>query len=244
MMGSAVIIARREWAAYFASPVAVVFIVIFLAMQGALTFNVGHFFDRNQADLVPFFTYLPWVLLQLIPALTMRQWAEERRGGSIELLLTLPITPWQAVLGKFLAAWAFCIFAILLTFPFVVTVNYLGHPDNGAIAAGYVGAVLLAGGFLSIGAALSAATKNQVIAFVLAVAACFLLLAAGTATVSELLTRLSPDLAHIVRLASVADRFNNFTRGVIAARDVLYFASVIAFFLFLATLVVGEKRAE
>ena len=243
-MHSALIIARRELAAYFATPVAVVFIVIFLAMQGALTFNVGHFFDRNQANLSAFFSYLPWVLLLLVPALTMRQWAEERRGGSIELLLTLPIAVWQAVLGKFLAAWAFCTLAILLTFPFVVTVNYLGHPDNGAIVAGYVGALLLAGSFLAIGAALSAATKNQVIAFVLAVSVCFLTLATGTATVAALLTRLSPDLAHIARLASVADRFGDFTRGVIAARDVLYFASVMIFFLFLATLVVGEKRAD
>lgn len=238
------IVARRELGGYFATPVAVVFIVIFLAMQSALTFNVGHFFDRNQANLSAFFSYLPWVLLLLVPALTMRQWAEERRGGSIELLLTLPIAVWQAVLGKFLAAWAFCTLAILLTFPFVVTVNYLGHPDNGAIVAGYVGALLLAGSFLAIGAALSAATKNQVIAFVLAVSVCFLTLATGTATVAALLTRLSPDLAHIARLASVADRFGDFTRGVIAARDVLYFASVMIFFLFLATLVVGEKRAD
>ena len=243
-MNAAWIIARRELAAYFATPVAVVFIVIFLALQGALTFNVGNFFDRNQADLTPFFNFLPWVLLLLVPALTMRQWAEERRQGSIELLLTLPITPFQAVLGKFLAAWMFCTLAILLTFPFVLTVNYLGHPDNGAILAGYVGAILLAGSFLSIGAALSASTKNQVIAFVLAVAVCFVALATGTATVSEYLTRLAPDVANVVRLLSVADRFGDFTRGVIALRDVLYFASFITFFLFLATELVDAKRAD
>jgi ABC-2 type transport system permease protein len=238
------IIGRREYAAYFATPVAVVFIVIFLAMQGALTFNVGGFFDRNQSDLVPFFTYLPWVLLLLVPALTMRQWAEERRQGSIELLLTLPISPWQAVVGKFLAAWGFCKLPILLTFPFWITVNYLGHPDNGAIIAGYLGALLLAGVFLAVGAAVSACTKNQVIAFVLAVSVCFLLLAAGTPTVTEFLARARPDVAQAVRLASVADRYADFTRGVIALRDVLFFVSLIVFFLFVATLVVDEKRAD
>ena len=234
----------REFCGYFATPVAVVFIVIFLAMQGALTFNVGGFFDRDQADLVPFFTYLPWVLLFLIPALTMRQWAEERRQGSIELLLTLPVSPWQAVLGKFLAAWSFCKLAIVLNFPFWITVNYLGHPDNGAIFAGYVGSVLLAGVFLSVGAALSACTKNQVIAFVLAVSVCFLLLAAGTPTVTEFLARARPDVAQAVRLASVADRYADFTRGVIALRDVVFMISLMIFFLFLATLVVDEKRAD
>ena len=243
-MRSVWIIARREYAAYFATPVAVVFIVIFLAMQGALTFNVGGFFDRNQADLVPFFTYLPWVLLLLVPALTMRQWAEERRQGSIELLLTLPVSPWQAVLGKFIAAWGFCTLPILLTFPFWITVNYLGHPDNGAILAGYLGALLLAGVFLAVGAAVSACTKNQVIAFVLTVSLCFLLLAAGTPTVTEFLARARPEAAQAVRLASVADRYADFTRGVIALRDVLFFVSLIVFFLFLATLVVDEKRAD
>ena len=243
-MRSVWIIARREYAAYFATPVAVVFIVIFLAMQGALTFNVGGFFDRNQADLVPFFTYLPWVLLLLVPALTMRQWAEERRQGSIELLLTLPVSPWQAVLGKFIAAWGFCTLPILLTFPFWITVNYLGHPDNGAILAGYLGALLLAGVFLAVGAAVSACTKNQVIAFVLTVSLCFLLLAAGTPTVTEFLARARPEAAQAVRLAAVADRYADFTRGVIALRDVLFFVSLIVFFLFLATLVVDEKRAD
>ena len=166
-------IAGRELAAYFATPVATVFIVIFLVLQGALTFNLGGFFDRGQADLNPFFTFIPWVFLLLVPAITMRLWAEERRLGTIELLLTLPITQTQAVLGKFLAAWAFCAIALLLTFPFVITVNVLGRPDNGVIASGYVGSLLVAGAFLSVGSALSALTRNQVIAFVLAVAVCF-----------------------------------------------------------------------
>ena len=161
-MRNSFIVARRELGGYFATPVAAVFIVIFLALQGALTFNLGNFFERNQADLAPFFNFIPWVFLLLVPAITMRLWAEERRLGTIELLLTLPITQGQAVVGKFLAAWAFCAIALALTFPFVITVNYLGAPDNGVIASGYLGALLVAGAFLSVGSALSATTKNQV----------------------------------------------------------------------------------
>lgn len=243
-MRAAFIIARRELASYFATPVAVVFIVIFLALQGALTFNLGNFFTRNQADLQPFFTFLPWVLLLLVPALTMRMWAEERRSGTIELLLTLPIAVWQAVLGKFLAAWAFTAIAIALTFPFIITVNYLGSPDNGVIACGYIGAVLLAGAFLSIGAAVSASTKNQVIAFVLAVAFCFLVVVSGTPLVTEFLARTTPDIAEIARRVSVADRYQSFSRGVIEARDIVYFASFILFFLFLNTVVIDHTRAD
>ena len=165
------------------------FIVIFLVLQGALTFNLGNFFDRGQADLNPFFNFIPWVFLLLVPAITMRLWAEERRLGTIELLLTLPITRPQAVLGKFLAAWAFCAIALVLTFPFVITVNILGQPDNGVIASGYVGALLVAGAFLSVGAALSALTKNQVIAFVLAVAVCFVFAVASYPLVTDFLSR-------------------------------------------------------
>lgn len=237
-------ILRRELGAYFATPVAVVFIVIFLGLQGALTFNVGNFFARNQADLIPFFNFLPWVLLLLVPALTMRQWAEERRQGTIEMLLTLPIAQTHAVLGKFLAAWAFCTIAILLTFPFVITVNYLGHPDNGAIAAGYLGAVLVAGCFLAMGAAISAATKNQAVAFVLAVAACFAAFAAGTPIVTEFLARSAPALSDAARLAGIGDRYGGFTRGVIAVPDLIYFASFILFFLVTAVVVVDHKRAD
>jgi len=243
-MRSALIVARREFASYFATPVAVVFIVIFLALQGALTFNLGNFFDRNQADLAPFFNFLPWVLLLLVPALTMRLWAEERRQGTIELLLTLPITQWQAVLGKLLAAWAFCALALLLTFPFVITVNYLGHPDNAVIACGYLGGLLVAGCFLSLGAAISASTKNQVIAFVLAVAACFLVTVASTPLVTDFLARSTPLLATIARRVAIAERYQAMTRGVIGARDLIYFASFIFFFAFVNTVVVDHRRAD
>jgi ABC-2 type transport system permease protein len=243
-MRAALIVARRELGSYFATPVAVVFIVIFLALQGALTFNLGNFFERNQADLAPFFNFLPWVLLLLVPALTMRLWAEERRLGTIELLLTLPITQFQAVLGKFLAAWAFCLLALALTFPFVITVNYLGHPDNAVIACGYLGGFLIAGCFLSLGGAISASTKNQVIAFVLAVALCFLVTVASTPLVTDFLARSMPTLAAIARRVAVADRYQSMTRGVIELRDLIYFASFIGFFLFVNTVVVDHRRAD
>ena len=238
------IIAQRELAAYFATPVATVFIVIFLALQGALTFNLGNFFDRGQADLAPFFNFIQWVFLLLIPAITMRLWADERRLGTFELLLTLPVTRGQAVVGKFLAAWAFCAIALVLTFPFVLTVNYLGQPDNGVIASGYIGALLVAGAFLSVGAAISASTKNQVIAFVLAVAVCFIFAVASYPIVTDFLSKNAPVLAEVARRISVFDRFLNFTRGVIALRDVIFFASFIGFWLFLNTVIVEARKAD
>ena len=243
-MRNSFIVARRELGGYFATPVAAVFIVIFLALQGALTFNLGNFFERNQADLAPFFNFIPWVFLLLVPAITMRLWAEERRLGTIELLLTLPITQGQAVVGKFLAAWAFCAIALALTFPFVITVNYLGAPDNGVIASGYLGALLVAGAFLSVGSALSATTKNQVIAFVLALAVCFVFAVASYPVVTDFLSRNTPVLAELARRVSVAERFAGFTRGVIALRDVVYFASFIGFWLFLNTVIVEHRKAD
>ncbi|WP_137124348.1 ABC transporter permease [Roseomonas sp. HF4] len=237
-------VARRELAGYFATPVAYVFIVIFLMMAGALTFTIGGFFQRGQADLGPFFTFVPWLFLFLVPALTMRLWAEERRLGTIELLLTLPIPQWQAVLGKFLAAWAFCAIALALTFPLVLTVNFLGRPDNGVIAAGYVGCLLVAGAYLAVGAAMSAMTKNQVIAFVLAVAVCFLFAAAGSPVVTEFLSQRIPLLAEVARGVSVTERFNALTRGVIALRDVVFFASFMGFFLFVNAVVIDHRKAD
>jgi ABC-2 type transport system permease protein len=240
----ALIVARRELAGYFATPVAYVFIVIFLMMAGALTFTLGGFFARGQADLGPFFTFVPWLFLFLVPALTMRLWAEERRLGTIELLLTLPLPQWQAVLGKFLAAWAFCAIALLLTFPLVLTVNFLGRPDNGVIAAGYVGCLLVAGAYLAVGAAVSAMTKNQVIAFVLAVAVCFLFAAAGSPIVTEFLSQRIPVLAEVARGLSITERFNSLVRGVIALRDVVFFASFMGFFLFVNAVVIDHRKAD
>ncbi|WP_160121135.1 ABC transporter permease [Rhodovarius lipocyclicus] len=237
-------IARRELGSYFATPVAYVFIVIFLALAGALTFTLGNFFGRGQADLNPFFSFIPWLFLFLVPALTMRLWAEERRQGTIELLLTLPVTQWQAVLGKFLAAWAFCAIALALTFPLWLTVNWLGRPDNGVILAGYVGCLFVAGAYLAVGAAISALTKNQVIAFVLAVSACFVFAAAGSPVVTEFLSANLPVLADIARAVSVNERFSGFTRGVVSARDLIFFASFILFWLLVNTVVLEHRKAD
>ena len=240
----ALIVARRELAGYFATPVAYVFIVIFLMMAGALTFTLGGFFARGQADLSPFFTFVPWLFLFLVPALTMRLWAEERRLGTIELLLTLPLPQWQAVVGKFLAAWAFCAIALALTFPLVLTVNYLGNPDNGVIAAGYAGCLLVAGAFLAVGAATSAMTKNQVVAFVLAVAVCFVFTVAGSPVITEFLSQRLPVLAEVARAVSITERFNSLTRGVIALRDVVFFGSFMGFFLFVNAVVIDHRKAD
>lgn len=243
-MNATLAVARREFAAYFATPVALVFIVIFLVLTGALTFTAGAFFARGQADLLPFFNFIPWLFLFLVPALTMRLWAEERRLGTIELLLTLPITAWQAVVGKFLAAWAFCAVALMLTFPLVLTVNYLGSPDNGAILTGYVGCLLVAGAYLAVGAAISALTRNQVIAFVLAVAGCFFFAASGSGIVTEFLSANIPLLAEVARGISVTERFAGFARGVIAAKDVLFFVTFMAFWLFLNAAILEHKKAD
>jgi ABC-2 type transport system permease protein len=243
-MRNILVIAERELTAYFATPVATVFIVIFLVLQGALTFNLGSFFDRGQADLNPFFTFIPWVFLLLVPAITMRLWAEERRLGTIELLLTLPLTQFQAVIGKFLAAWAFCAIALLLTFPFVITVNILGSPDNGVIASGYVGSLLVAGAFLAVGSAMSALTRNQVIAFVLAVAVCFIFAVASYPVVTDFLSRNTPILADIARRVAVIDRFQDFTRGIVSVRDLIFFATFIGFWLYLNAVLVEQRKAD
>jgi ABC-2 type transport system permease protein len=243
-MRNVFIVAGRELGGYFATPVASVFIVIFLVLQGALTFNLGGFFSRGQADLNPFFEFVPWVFLLLVPAITMRLWAEERRLGTIELLLTLPITQTEAVLGKFIAAWVFCGIALILTFPFVITVNYLGNPDNGVIASGYIGSLLVAGAFLSIGSALSALTKNQVIAFVLGVSVCFVFAVASYPVVTDFLSRHTPVLADIARRIAVIDRFEDFTRGIVSLRDLIFFATFIGFWLFVNAVIVDQRKAD
>lgn len=244
-MRSTMVIFRRELASYFATPLAYVFIVIFLVMAGALTFFLGNFFDRGQADLQPFFSFHPWLYLVLIPALAMRLWAEERKIGTIELFLTLPISVTAAVLGKFLASWAFAGIALLLTFPFWITVNVLGSPDNGVIVASYIGSFLMAGAFLSIGAAISALTKNQVIAFVVTAAICFVFTVSGTSMVLGFLTSWAPQgLIDAVTSLSFLAHFDAIVRGVIDLRDAVFFVSVIVLFLFANTLAVELKKAD
>jgi gliding motility-associated transport system permease protein len=239
------IIFRRELASYFATPLAYVFIVIFLVLAGALTFFAGNFFERGQADLVSFFTFHPWLYLVLVPALSMRLWAEERKSGTIELFLTLPIRLGEAVFGKFLAAWFFAGIALLLTFPFWLTVNFLGHPDNGVILASYAASWLMAGAILAIGAAVSAATKNQVIAFVLTTAVVFVLTAAGTSTVLGLFQGWAPPgLIDAVAGASLFGHFAAITRGVINLRDLVYFVSLMIAFLCANAIIVDLKKAD
>jgi ABC-2 type transport system permease protein len=243
-MNGVLAVMKRELRSYFATPLAYVFIVIFLAMSSAFTFFLGNFYERGQADLASFFTFHPWLFLFLVPALSMRLWAEERKSGSIELLMTLPIEVWQAVVGKFLAAWAFTGLAIALTFPIWITVNYLGSPDNGVILAAYVGSFFMAGGFLAVGACISATTKNQVIAFILSVVVCFLLLLAGFDLVLDWFSWAPQSLVDAVASLSFLTHFTNISKGVIDLRDIVYFGLLIATCLYANTIVLHLKKAE
>ena len=236
---------RRELVSYFITPLAYVFIVIFLALAGAMTFFLGSFFDRGQADLAPFFAFHPWLYLLLVPALSMRLWAEERRIGTIELLLTLPITTTQAVLGKYLAAWACAAISLMLTFPLWLTVNYLGDPDNGVIFAGYFGSLIMAGSYLAIGSCFSALTKNQVIAFVLSAAACIIFTVSGTPLVLNFFTGWAPAaMINTISALSFLSNFNAISKGVIDIANLVYFASVIGVFLFINVILVELYKAR
>ena len=238
------IICRRELEAYFTSPVAYVFLVIFLLLAGFFTFTAGAFFERGEASLSAFFGWHPWLYLVLVPAVGMRLWAEERRAGTIELLLTMPITAWQAIVGKFLASWIFLALALVLTFPVVLTVNVLGEPDNGAIAAGYVGSLLLAGAYLALTGMTSALTRNQVVAFILSVVICLFLILAGFTPVTDLLTRwTSPEVVDTVAAFSVMTHFDGFQKGVLDSRDLIFFFSVIGFALFATGVIIRGHRA-
>ena len=239
------ILFRRELASYFATPLAYVFILIFLVLAAAFTFYLGGFYERGQADLAPFFNFLPWLYLFLVPAVSMRLWSEERKSGTIELLLTLPITMWQAVMGKFLAAWAFIGIALALTFPLWITVNYLGDPDNGVIFASYLGALLMAGSFLAIGSCISAATRNQVVAFILTVVACFVLVMAGFPLVLDAFRSWAPQgLVDAIAGLSFLTHFASISKGVIDLRDLLYFVLMIGFWLYASAIVIDLKKAD
>ncbi|MEJ8568405.1 ABC transporter permease subunit [Elongatibacter sediminis] len=236
---------RRELSGYFATPVAWVFIVIFLVMAGVFTFYIGSFYERGIADLAPYFQFHPWLYLFLVPAIAMRLWAEERRSGTVELLLTLPVTTWQAVVGKFLAAWLFIGIALGLTFPIWLTVNYLGEPDNGVILAGYIGSWLMAGGFLAIGSCMSAVTRNQVVAFILSVVVCFGFLLSGLPMVMNLFSGWAPQvLLDLIADFSFISRFGSISKGVLDLRDLTYFALVIVFWLIANTVVLDLRKAD
>jgi ABC-2 type transport system permease protein len=244
-MHNVAVIFRREFASYFATPLAFVFIVIFLLLAGVFAFYLGGFYERGQADLAPFFNYHPWLYLFLIPALSMRLWAEERKSGTIELLATLPVTIWQAVLGKYLAAWCFAGVALALTFPMWITVNYLGDPDNGAIFAAYIGSFLMAGGLLAIGACLSAATRNQVIAFIFTVVICFGFLLSGFPLVLNLFESWAPRaVVDAIASLSFLTHFGSISKGVIDLRDLLYFGTLIAAWLAANVIVLEMKKAD
>ncbi len=235
---------KREFAAYFATPVAYVFIVIFLFLMGVFTFYIGVFYERNQADLEPFFRFHPWLYLFLIPAIAMRLWSEERKNGTIELLMTLPIPAYQAVIAKFLAAWIFTAVALVLTFPMWITVNYLGAPDNTVILASYIGSLLMAGGFLAIGSCISAITKNQVIAFVVSVVICFLFLLSGFPLVLDFFHGWAPQaVVNAIASFSFLTHFESIKKGVIDIRDLIYFLALISFWLYANVVVIESKKA-
>lgn len=239
------VVLKRELASYFATPVAYVFIVIYLIMSSVFTFYLGGFFEREIADLEPFFRFHPWLYLFLVPAIGMRLWAEERKTGTVELLLTLPITATEAVVGKFLAAWLFIGLALLLTFPIWITVNVLGNPDNGVIVAAYLGSWLMAGGFLAISACLSAATRNQVVAFILAVVVCFVFLLSGLPMVLDLFRAWLPQvIIDGIANMSFLVNYSSISRGVLDLRDLLYFVLVIGFWLAANRIVLELKKAD
>ena len=239
-------IAKRELAGYFASPVAYVFIVIFLLLTGFFTFMLGGFFERGEATLASFFLWHPWLYLFLVPAVGMRLWSEERRQGTMELLLTMPITPWQAIVGKFLASWAFLALALVLTFPIALTVNYLGSPDNGVIFGSYVGSFLMAGAYLAISCMTSAMTRNQVISMIVSVVICFLLILVGYPPVTDFLYRvlgMKQGLVETVAAFSLMTHFDGFQKGILDSRDVIFFLSVIGFSLFTTGVIIRGHRA-
>lgn len=244
-MSAVLAVLRREFGSYFATPLAVVFLVIFLALAGAFTFYLGGFYETGQADLQAFFRFHPWLYLLLAPAVAMRLWAEERKSGTLELLLTLPLAPWQAVLGKFLAAWVFLGLALVLTFPMWTTVTWLGSPDHGVIVASYLGSWLMAGAFLAVGGALSAATRSQVVAFVLTVVVCLLLLLAGFPMALDLVRGWAPQAwVDAVAGLSFLTHYQAISRGVLDLRDVVFFLGSIAAWLAATVIVIDMKKAD
>ena len=240
-------VAKRELFAYFNSPVAYVFIVIFLLLTGFFTFMMGRFFERGEASLnMSFFLWHPWLYLFLVPAVGMRLWSEEKRSGTMELLLTMPVTAWQAIVGKFLASWLVLAAALVLTFPLVLTVNYLGNPDMGVILSGYLGSLLLAGAYLAVTCCTSAGTRNQVISFILSVVICLFFVLAGYPPVTDLVGRITPDarwLVDVIASFSVMTHFEDFQRGVIDLRSVAFFISMMGFFLFTTSVLIRGHRS-
>jgi ABC-2 type transport system permease protein len=244
-MNGLLAIYKREFTSYFVTPVAYVFIVIFLFMTGVFTFYLGAFYESNQADLEPFFRFHPWLYLFLIPAISMRLWSDERKSGTIELLMTLPVSITDTVVAKYLAAWSFTAIALSLTFPMWITVNYLGSPDNTVILASYIGSLIMAGGFLAIGSCISALTKSQVIAFVISVVICFMFILSGFPMVLDLFESWAPQaVVDAVASFSFLTHFTSIKKGVIDIRDLIYFAALITFWLYVNIIIIENKKAD
>ncbi len=238
-------ITRRELNGYFGSPVAYVFIVIFLLLCGFFTFSVSRFYELAEADLRAFFEWHPWIYLFLVPSVGMRLWAEERRTGSIELILTLPVTLSEAIVGKFLAAWLFIGMGLILTFPLVLTVMYLGDPDLGVVFCAYIGSFLMAGAYLSVASMTSSFTRNQVVSFILSVMICLFLVLAGWPPVTGALSAWAPLwLIDVVSGFSFMPHFASMERGILDLRDLLYFFSVIFFMLFTNGVVLQNRKTS
>ena len=236
---------KREFTSYFVTPVAYVFIVIFLFMTGVFSFYLGAFYESNQADLEPFFRFHPWLYLFLIPAISMRLWSDERKSGTIELLMTLPVSITNTVVAKYLAAWSFTAIALFLTFPMWITVNYLGNPDNTVILASYIGSLIMAGGFLAIGSCISALTKSQVIAFVISVVICFMFILSGFPMVLDLFESWAPQaVVDAIASFSFLTHFTSIKKGVIDIRDVIYFSALITFWLYVNIVIIENKKAN
>jgi ABC-2 type transport system permease protein len=236
---------KREFRSYFATPIALIFLTVFLVLNGFFTFKLGRFFETGQADLRAFFLWHPWLYLFIVPAVSMRLWAEEKKSGTIELLLTLPVSLFEASMGKFIAAWAFVGLSLLLTFPMVITVNYLGDPDNGVIFVGYLGSLLMAGSYLAIGTAVSAATKSQVISFVISTTICLVLILLGFEPIIEALNGVLPQ-PFVDQLANLSFpyHFEAIQRGVIDLRDLVYFSSLILISLLIGATLLERSKAD
>jgi ABC-2 type transport system permease protein len=238
-------ICKREWFSYIQTPVAYVFGIVFLLAQGAFTFYLSGYFERGVADMQPFFQWHPWLYLFLVPAVSMRLWSEERRSGTIELIMTLPVSLWDIVIGKFLAGWLFLVMVLCGTLPLWFTANYLGNPDNGAIATGYLASALMAGAYMAIGSAISAMTRNQVIAFIVSAAVSLIFVMAGYSLVIQWVEGWMPQfLVQTIASLSFMTHFETMSRGVIQATSLIYFGSMIMFWLFITYIVVEQRRGR
>ena len=239
------IIFDRELRGYFRTHLASIFLLVFLALSSGMTFFLGRFFERDQADLIAFFSWHPWLFLILMPAIGMRLWAEERRSGTIELLITLPVTNTQLVVGKFLASWIFTLIALVLSMPIWITVNYLGDPDNNVILISYIGSWLMAGAFLALTSCLSTLTKNQVIAFIISSISGFILIMAGFSLILSAVRSWAPVwITETIGSMSFLSHFSRIQMGVFDLNSLIFFVSMIFLCLWINIQLVQMKKAD